>query len=116
MSGDAVCGLHCAQGNEECEFLYLASKPRSTVSFGSASKPVATVLMVGPQNHLLGFPSLGLKTSSYSLVIWPTKSPLQFLSLGLQTKWAMVCRLCHKIDGRMKTTQDTCHDLASCFA
>jgi hypothetical protein len=29
---DAVCGLYCAQGDEERMFLSLASKPRSTVS------------------------------------------------------------------------------------
>jgi hypothetical protein len=45
-SGDAVCSLHRAQGDEECMFLGLASKPRSSVSLGLASKPVATVLMV----------------------------------------------------------------------
>jgi hypothetical protein len=51
-SGDTVCGLHRAQGDEECRFLGLASKPRSTVS-----------------------PGLGLKTGSYRLVIWASKSP-----------------------------------------
>ncbi len=30
MSGDTVCGLHRAHGDEEREFLGLASKPRST--------------------------------------------------------------------------------------
>jgi hypothetical protein len=30
-SGDAVRGLHHARGDEECEFLGLASKPRSLV-------------------------------------------------------------------------------------
>jgi hypothetical protein len=74
MSGDTVCDLHCAQGDEKCEFLGLASKPRSTVSSDLASKPVATVLVVWPQNHSLGFPGLGLKIDSCSLVIWPTKS------------------------------------------
>jgi hypothetical protein len=49
-SGDMVCGLHCAQGDEERGFLCLASKPRSMVSPGLASIPVATVLMVWPQN------------------------------------------------------------------
>jgi hypothetical protein len=38
-SGDAVCGLHHAQGDEERGFLDLASKPRSTVS------------QFGPQNR-----------------------------------------------------------------
>jgi hypothetical protein len=40
--GDAVCGLHCAQGNEEREFLCLDSKPMSMISPGFASKPVAS--------------------------------------------------------------------------
>jgi hypothetical protein len=31
-SGDAVCGLHRAQENEERRYLSFASKPRSTVS------------------------------------------------------------------------------------
>jgi hypothetical protein len=38
------------------------------------SKPVATVFLVWPQNQGLRFPGLGLKTDSYSLVIWPSKS------------------------------------------
>jgi hypothetical protein len=50
-SGDTVCGLYHAQGNEERGFLGLASKPRSTVSLGLASKPVAMILVVWPQNH-----------------------------------------------------------------
>jgi hypothetical protein len=92
-SGDAVCGLHREQGDEEHMFLGLASKPRSTVSPflaskpvamvspglalksvamvspGLASKPVAMVLVVWPQNHSLGFPGLGLKIGSCGLVI-----------------------------------------------
>jgi hypothetical protein len=36
--------------------------------------------------------------------------------MGFKTKRAMVCRLCHKTDGRMKTTLDTHRDLAACFA
>jgi hypothetical protein len=92
MSGDAVCGLHRAQEDEEYGFLCSASKPRSMVSPSLASKLVATVLVVWPQNHLLGFPSLGLKTGSCSLVIWPTKSLRQILDLVLKTKWEEVCR------------------------
>jgi hypothetical protein len=38
-----------------------------------------------------GFPSLGLKTGSYGLVILASKSPRQFLCLGLKTKQASVC-------------------------
>jgi hypothetical protein len=56
-----------------------------TVSPGLASKPVEDFL-VEPQNQGGGgFFGLGLKTDSYSLVIWATKSPWQFLSLGLKT-------------------------------
>jgi hypothetical protein len=59
-SVDAVCGLHHAEGDEECEFLGLASKPRSTVSPSLTSKLLAMVHVVWPQNHSLRFPSLGL--------------------------------------------------------
>jgi hypothetical protein len=77
----------------------LASKPVTAVSSGLASKPAATVfsslasklvamvspgltskLVVGflvePQNQGGGgFPGLGLKTGSFGLVIWASKSP-----------------------------------------
>jgi hypothetical protein len=78
---------------------------------------MATVLMIWPQNHSLGFPSLGLKTGSYGLVIWPTKSPRWFLGLCLKTKWATVTiyRFCHKTDGRMKIALDIHQDLAAYF-
>jgi hypothetical protein len=94
-----MCGLHHAQGNEEHGFLGLASKPRSSVSPNLASKPVATVLLVWPQNHSCGFPGLGLKPGNCGLVIWAIKSARRFLGLGLKTKWVMVCRLLHKTDG-----------------
>jgi hypothetical protein len=108
-----MCGLHRVQGDEEPEFLGLASKPRSTVSSVLASKLVATVLMVWPQNHSLGFSSLSLKTGNCGLVIWFTKSPLRFLGLGLKIKWVMVYRLRHKTNGRMKMVRDTRRDLVS---
>jgi hypothetical protein len=54
-SGNAVCGLHRAQGHEERMFLGSASKPRSMVSPDLTSKLVATVLVVWPQNHRSGF-------------------------------------------------------------
>jgi hypothetical protein len=41
-SSDAVCSVHSAQGYEECGFLCLASKPRSRVPLGLASKLVAS--------------------------------------------------------------------------
>jgi hypothetical protein len=53
-----------------------------------------------------GFPGLGLKTSSYGLVIWASKTPRRFFGLGLKTKWVMVCRLHHKTD-ESRMAQDT---------
>jgi hypothetical protein len=41
-SGDATCGVHCAQGDDGREFLGLESKPRSMVSPDLASKQVAS--------------------------------------------------------------------------
>jgi hypothetical protein len=117
----------------------LASKPAATVSSGLASKPAATVFsslasklvamvspglasksaigfLVEPQNQGGGgFPSLGLKTGSFGLVIWASKSPRQFLSLCLKTMWASVCRLRHKTDGG-RSAQDTHRDLEASFA
>jgi uncharacterized RDD family membrane protein YckC len=43
-----------------------------------------------------GFPGLGLKISSYGLVIWASKSLRWFLGLGLKTNRATVCRLRYK--------------------
>jgi hypothetical protein len=68
------------------------------------------------KTKVIRFPSLGLKTGSCGLVIGPTKSLRWFLGLGLKTKWAMVCWLCHKINGRIKTVWDTRRDLAACLA
>jgi hypothetical protein len=61
-----------------------------------------------------GFLGLGLKIGSFDLVIWASKSPRQFLGLGLKTKWASVCRLRHKTDGG-RSARDTHRDLAACF-
>jgi hypothetical protein len=69
-------------------FSSLASKLVVTVSPGLASKP-AVGFLIEPQNHGGGgFPGLGLETGSYGLVIWASKSPRQFLGLGLKTMWA----------------------------
>jgi hypothetical protein len=57
------------------------------------------LLVVWFQNHWVRFSGLGLKTGSYGLVIWASKSPRHFLGLGLKTKWATICQLRHKIDG-----------------
>jgi hypothetical protein len=62
-SGDAVCVLHHAEGDEEHEFLILASKPQSTVSrFGPQNRQLrfddlehkitATISWFGPQNQV----------------------------------------------------------------
>jgi hypothetical protein len=53
----------------------LTLKLVATVSVGLASKLVVGFL-VGPQNQGgVGFPGLGLKTDSFDLVIWASKSP-----------------------------------------
>jgi hypothetical protein len=75
----------------------LASKPAAMVFAGLALKPVATVFssltskpvvgfLVEPQNQCGGgFLSLGIKTSSFGLVIWASKlSRLRFV--GCATK------------------------------
>jgi hypothetical protein len=51
MSGNVVCSLHRAEGDEGRMFFGSASKSRLTVSPGLASKPVAMILMIWPQNH-----------------------------------------------------------------
>jgi hypothetical protein len=80
-------------------FASLASKLVATVSPGLASKPVVSFL-IEPQNQGGGgFSSLGLNTESSGLVIWASKSPRRFLSLGLKTKQASIYRLRHKTDG-----------------
>jgi hypothetical protein len=116
----------------------LASKPATTVFSGLASKPVMTVFsslatklvatvslslaskpangfLVEPQNQGGGgFPGLGLITAIYGLVIWSSKSPRWFLSLGLKTKQASVYRLRHKTNGG-RLAWDTHRDLVACF-
>jgi hypothetical protein len=88
----------------------LASKPVAMVFADLASKPVATVypglasklmdgFLVEPQNQGGGgFPGFGLKTDSFGLLIWISKSPRRFLGLSLKTKQISVCRLHHKTD------------------
>jgi hypothetical protein len=96
----------------------LASKPATTVFSSLASKLVATVspgltsksavgFLVEPQNQYgREFSGLGLKIGRSGLVIWVSKSPRRFLSLCLKTKWASICRLHHKTDGR-RSARDT---------
>jgi hypothetical protein len=96
-------------------FSSLASKLVATVSPGLASKPVVGFL-IEPQNQGGGgFPGLGLKIDSSSLVIWASKSLRRFLGLGLKTKWDSVCWLRHKTN-RGRSVRDTHRDLAACLA
>jgi hypothetical protein len=95
-------------------FADLTLKPVLMVSLGLASK-LAVGFLVEPQNQGGGgFPGLGLKTGSSGLMIWASKSPRQFLGLCLKTKWASVCRLCHKTN-RGRSVRDIHRDLAACF-
>jgi hypothetical protein len=83
--------------------LWFCLKTTRTVSPALASKLVATVFQFGPKTDGDGFsrfglkiaglrfPDLGLKSGSYGLVIWASKSPQRFLGLGLKIKQAMVC-------------------------
>jgi hypothetical protein len=88
-------------------FSSLTSKPVVTISPGLTSKSVVGFL-VEPQNQGGGgFPSLGLKTDSYGLVIWASISPRRFLGFVLKIKRALICRLRYKTDGG-KSTRDTC--------
>jgi hypothetical protein len=87
-------------------FSCLTSKLVTTVSSGFASKS-AVGFLVEPQNQGGGgFPGLGLKTGSSSLVICVSKSLRRFLGLCLKTMQASVCQLHHKID-RGRSAQDT---------
>jgi hypothetical protein len=61
-----------------------------------------------------GFFALDIKTGSYGLVIWASKSPRRFIGLCLKTKQATVCRLRHKTDGRAMAW-DMRRDLTACF-
>jgi hypothetical protein len=84
------------------------------VSPNFASKLVVGFLVELQNQCGGGFSGLGLKTDSFDLVIWASKSPRRFLGLGLKTKWASVYRLRHKINGG-RSTRDMHRDLVACF-
>jgi hypothetical protein len=96
----------------------LVSKPLERFVSGLTSKPLGRFSPVWPQNRWrrfspvwpqnrwLKFPALGLKISSYGLVIWVSKSLWRFLGLGLKTQQVLVCRLRHKTNGG-RTAWDT---------
>jgi hypothetical protein len=96
-------------------FSSLAAKLVVTVSPDLASKPVVGFLDEPQNQGGGGFPGLDLKTGSFGLVIFASKSSRQFLGLGLKTKQASVYRLHHKTD-RKRSVQDIGRDLAACFA
>jgi hypothetical protein len=81
---------------------------------GLASKPLRRFLLIWPQNRWPGFLGLGLKIGSSNLLIYPSKSPRQFLGLDIKTKRALIYRLHHKIDGG-RTAWDMRRDLVACF-
>jgi hypothetical protein len=86
IGGDSVLRFGVKTGGDV--FSCLASNLMATVSPSLASKPVVGFL-VEPQNQGGGvFPSLDLKTDSYSLMIYASKSPQRFFGLGLKTKQA----------------------------
>jgi hypothetical protein len=114
-TGDAVRSAPCPRRRgARVSWFSLKMKVDGFSRFGLTTGGYGFV--VWRQNHPLGFPGLGLKTGSCGLVIWLAKSPRWFFGLGLKTKWAMVCWLRHKTDGRMKTARDIRWDLAACFA
>jgi hypothetical protein len=63
----------------------LALKLVLMISPGLASKLVVSFLAESQNQGGGGFPGLGLKTDSYGLLIWVSKSPRRFLGLGLKT-------------------------------
>jgi hypothetical protein len=84
--------------------------------------------VVWPQNHLDGFSWFSLKTSGDGFSRFGLKTGGDGFSwfglkiggggypdLGIKTKWASVCRLRLKTNGRMKTVWDTLQDPAACF-
>jgi hypothetical protein len=83
------------------------------VSWFTLKTTVDGLSVVWPQNRWDEFLGLGLKTGSYGLMIWASKSPQRFLGLSLKMKRATVYRLCHKTDGRIKMARGTRRDLAA---
>jgi hypothetical protein len=67
-------------------FSSLALKLVATISTGLTSKPMNSFL-VEPQNQGgVAFFGLGLKTGSFDLVIWDSKSSRWSLDLSIKTK------------------------------
>jgi hypothetical protein len=108
----AVCTIHVEM--RSTDFFVGPQNQGQWFISGLASTPLGQFLRFGlktsgdgflvePQNQGgAGFSGLGLKTDSYSLVIWASKSSQRFLDLGLKTKHASIYRWHHKTDGRMQ--------------
>jgi hypothetical protein len=103
-SSGAVCGLHRARGDEECGFLGWASKLRSTVCLwfglkttgmvfsGLASKSVATVCPVSPQNQWQRFLGWASKPRWWSVSQFgPQNRQLRFGDLDLKITAMISC-------------------------
>jgi hypothetical protein len=93
-------------------FSSLAAKLVVTISPDLASKPMVGFLDEPQNQGGGGFPGLDLKTDSFGLVIFASKSSRQFLGLGLKTKQASVYLLRHKTDGG-RSARDTRRDLSA---
>jgi hypothetical protein len=71
-SGDVVCGLHHARGDEEHKFFGLSSKPRSTVCQWFGLKTTRTVCQwFGLKTTGMICQSFGLKTTGWFSPVWP---------------------------------------------
>jgi hypothetical protein len=108
----AVCTVHVETRN--AGFLVEPQNHGLRFVSGLASKPLGRFSSVWPQNRWRRFSGLGLKTDSFSLVIWASKSSRRFLVLCLKIKQVSVYRLHHKTD-EGRTARDTHRDLAACF-
>jgi hypothetical protein len=81
------------------------------VSWLSLKTKVDSLSVVWLQNHWFGFTGLGLKTGSYSLVIWTSKSLRRFLGFGPQNYVGYGLLVAPQ-----NRREDTRRDLAACFA
>jgi hypothetical protein len=84
--GDAVFGVHCARGDEECEYLGRASKPRSTVCQWFGLKMTGTVFFgLGPKPVVLVFTGLASKPVA-TVFSGLTSKPVVTVFCGLSSK------------------------------
>jgi hypothetical protein len=123
--GDAVCGLYCAQGDEERGFLGWASKPRSivcqwigfkitkTVFSGLASKPVVTVSWLSLKTKVVeGF---SVWVSKPVATVWCLKITVTVSWFGPQNQAGFGLSVAPQNRWEDATAWDTHRDLAACF-